>query len=165
MKTLPNKQKKSAKPRRRPEFFDSEEMRGARWRPVFFCAAPRMGYTRCMSLLRFMIVLMSCLSFASASFAAVQMQCCAENSAPAQKEQMTKPCHDVADKNHAPEQSPAPKPLPMKGCNCVCSLQSVALPEIRAWQAVAVDAGQQSLKPVAYKAPIYIIYSPPRAVS
>lgn len=112
-----------------------------------------------MALLRFIVVLISCLSFASASFAAVQMQCCAEKAAPA-KMQMAKPCHDSQ-----PAKPAQHKPATMKGCNCVCSLQNVALPDTVAAAAVAVDAEQAMLHPLAYTSPSYIIYSPPRRIS
>lgn len=125
--------------------------------PVFFCL--RLRYTGVMCILRFIMVLVCGLCLATAGYAGVAMPCCDE---PEQMQDM--PCHDHAQEQKAPAKT-GHKPMSVKPCNCLGTMQQAVASEAVPAQAAVLDAGQGMAVPLAIRAAPHSIYHPPKAVS
>lgn len=111
--------------------------------------------------MRFIVVLICGLCFASAGYASVAMPCCDEQ---AQVESQDMPCHEHGQEQHAPAKSDH-KPMSAKLCNCLGNMQQAVAGDAAAAQSVALDAGQGIMIPLAFSASPQGIYHPPRAIS
>lgn len=114
-----------------------------------------------MKLLRIIVVVFSCISFASAGFAA-QMQCCMEeqSTAEAEMDMQQMPCHEMDMSQDSPD-----APVTKKSCDCACVLHSVVMPKqelpVRFAQ-ITRFSGVQPLPPLGFYPPIE---APPKAFS
>lgn len=113
-----------------------------------------------MAFLRFIVIIVCCVSFATAGFAAGQMGCCMEGQAPQSiKQESMKadmPCHDAQEDVDPPM---------VKKCNCVCSLHIVAMPEGKPFLRSAIEA-----KPLVFSSLVKLlipqpIEAPPKVIS